>query len=315
MKRNNKKHDGQTTNTILMVRPANFGYNPETAQDNAFQEKDGTLTVEEVKEAGRREFDAFAEVLKNEGVTVLVVEDTAIPFKTDAVFPNNWFTTHAEGDLILYPLFSPARRNERREDIVDMLVGQYGFFVNRIYLPFEKRLVFLEGTGSMILDRVKKVVYACLSERTHHDLLLQWAEDRDYRTVVFHAVDHDDVPYYHTNVIMTLGTHFALICLESIEDNQERQMLIESLDKTGKDIIPLTRWQILEFAGNALEVRDATGNNLLVMSESAYKSLTPSQIDKIEKYARIVHSPLNIIEKYGGGSARCMMAEIFLPKK
>lgn len=307
--------ESQTTNTILMVRPANFGFNPETAEDNAFQVDDGTLSRNQIRAAAVEEFDAFVSVLHDAGIDVLVVQDTDEPLKTDAVFPNNWITTHASGQVILYPLYAPGRRAERRKDVVDLLSVDYVVKVNDAYLLNEERTVFLEGTGSMILDRPNRVVYASLSERTHLNLLEKWGSDQGYQVVSFRAGDDDGIPYYHTNVIMTLGIHFALICLEAIEDDRERHAVVESLKNTGKKIIEISRNQVLQFAGNALEVIGMSGNNILVMSESAYKSLTQSQIGNIEENAQIVCSPLNIIEKYGGGSARCMMAEIFLPKK
>ena len=315
MKHKSLPTEPQVASTILMVRPANFGFNPETAEDNAFQVDDGSMDPDEVQEAAASEFDAFVDTLRKAGLDIIVVEDSQEPVKTDAIFPNNWFTTHTSGRLIVYPMFARGRRAERRTDVVDMLADNFKVDFDDRYLSFERGNQFLEGTGSMILDRPNRIVYACISERTHQDLLDRWAADHGYDVVAFHACDQEGIPYYHTNVIMTLGTHFALICLESIEDDVERSNLTSSLNRTGKVIVEISRKQVLQFAGNALEVGSVEGNNILVMSESAYKSLTRSQIAILQEFVEILYSPLNIIEKYGGGSARCMMAEIFLPKK
>ncbi len=303
----------QITDTILMVRPAHFGFNRETAGNNAFQSNDTTLRPEEISTLARDEFDAMVEGLRAMGVNVIVVEDTSQPVKTDAVFPNNWFTTHSDGRLFLFPMYSKNRRLERREDIIDMLCSKYHYTVHQEILKYEQEDQFLEGTGSMILDRANHVLYACISERTHPELLQRYSQLLEYEVIDFKAVDDDDIPYYHTNVIMALGISLAFLCTESIVDIEDQDRVLQRLKDSNKTVIHVTRDQILAFAGNLLEVRGRDAKPLWIMSTSAYNILTKSQINIIEKTNVIFHTPLPIIEKYGGGSARCMMAEIFPP--
>lgn len=305
----------QVTNTIMMVRPANFGYNAETAENNAFQVNDASRSIDEIKEMAMAEFDTMAAKLKAVGVQVIVVEDTADPVKIDAVFPNNWISTHADGSVVLYPMYSPNRRLERRDDIVELLSDQYAVASVSDYLDYEARGSYVEGTGSMILDRPNRKIYVCTSERSHVDLLERIAQDLDYELYSFEATDGEGTPYYHTNVIMAIGTDVVVLCTESIEDEAERKRVISSLEADGKTLIDITRDQVLQFAGNMLEVVGAKDKHFLVMSSSAYHSLTPSQINKIEGNLSILHTDLTVIETYGGGSARCMMAEVFLDKK
>ena len=303
----------QVTDTVLMVRPANFGFNPETAENNAFQVNDTSISKEEIAKMAMAEFDIMVTRLRSVGVKVIVVDDSAQPLKTDAIFPNNWFTTHKEGTIVLYPMYSANRRLERREDIIELLESKYQIYDQTDYLEFEDLGVFVEGTGSMILDRQNRKIYACISERSDLELLRKIASDFEYVLIAFRATDSMGVPYYHTNVIMALGTQLAIICLESI-DEIERPQVLQSLHKDNKIIIDITRSQVEQFAGNMLEVLGQNEEHFLVMSSAAYRSLTPSQISTIESQLKIIHSDLSIIEKYGGGSARCMMAEIYLPK-
>ena len=303
----------QYSDTILMIRPANFGFNQETAENNVFQDAHTDLTDAEVKNLAKEEFDNMVKVLRDEGVNILVIDDSEQPLKTDAVFPNNWISTHADGSLYLFPMFSPNRRLERRMDIVDQLAERFKVTLDNSLVRYEKDDLFLEGTGSMILDRPNKIIYACYSERTHQELLNKFSEKIGYEVCSFHAVDDQGIPYYHTNVIMTLGEHVAILCTESIEDIKERNHVLNSLRKSGKQIVEISRDQVLAFAGNMLEIQGKEDANLMVMSEAAYHSLQKDQLYIIKKYNKIVYLPLYNIEHFGGGSARCMIAEIFLP--
>ncbi len=306
----------QCTDTILMVRPANFGFNPETANNNVFQQNNQSRSIKEIVDLAMQEFDELVRRLRTAGIRVVVIEDTVQPRKTDAVFPNNWFTTHMDGRIILYPMYSPNRRLERRNDIIDQLRQTYEVDEVKSYAAHEHRGAILEGTGSMILDRPNKLIYACLSQRTDLRLLDQLSMDLGgFEVVAFVAVDDQNIPYYHTNVIMTLGDDLAIICLESIENASERSMVVEKLKSTGKVIIDISRDQVLKYCGNMLQVNNTTGEQYMIMSQSAKDNLTPSQLSQIESYVTIISSPLDIIEEYGGGSARCMLAELFLPKK
>lgn len=303
----------QTTSNILMVRPANFGFNEQTAESNTFQKKDTDLSPEEIKIKAIEEFDTFVSVLRSKGINVHVVEDTDYPIKPDAVFPNNWITFHQNGTVITYPMFAPARRVERRSDIIEKLKSTYKISKEQHLEFFESNNKFLEGTGSMILDRVNKVVYACISPRTDPSLLEEFSLLSNYDKIEFHAVDTEGVDIYHTNVMMALGETFVVICMDSIKDEKEREAVLKSFDKTGKEVIEITFEQVLSFAGNMLQVKNDEGKSFLVMSEQAYRSLSENQIQKISKHTSILYSPIDTIETYGGGSARCMMAEIFLP--
>ena len=306
--------EAQCTDTILMVRPANFGFNEETAANNAFQDNHTELTKHEISDLAIREFDGMVDGLRAEGVKVVVIQDTSEPLKTDAVFPNNWMSTHEDGSCLWYPMFSPNRRKERRDDIMSSLSEEYELQTDKELLKYEEKGQFLEGTGSMILDRENKIVYACFSERTDQEVLESFGKKRGYKIVGFDAVDEEGLPYYHTNVIMTLGQKVAIICTEGIVDEAQKAMVLDHLEKTGKTVVAITREQVLAFAGNMLEVIGNDGPSLMVMSTSAYNSLTDDQLNIIKNHNKIVHLPIGTIEKFGGGSARCMMAEIFLPK-
>ncbi|NVK50604.1 MAG: amidinotransferase [Cyclobacteriaceae bacterium] len=309
--------DMQTTSTILMVRPANFGFNMDTAANNIYQQQDERPS-QVIRFLARQEFDGFVALLRDQGVEVLVVDDTEQPVKTDAIFPNNWFSTHPDGRLILYPMFSPNRRLERRKDIIEQLMS-LGFQVNDIVdlSFFEQDGQYLEGTGSMVMDHDSKLIYACYSERTHPVPLDYLSKILGYKVVAFEAVQEVDgksIPIYHTNVMMHIGTEFAVVCLESIARSSDRQKVQESLTSSGKKIIPITAKQKFHFAGNMLEVRNDGGEKFTVMSQAAYDSLNAGQIQMIEKHTTIISPQIPTIEKIGGGSARCMLAEIFLPR-
>lgn len=298
-----------------MVRPAHFGFNPETATNNAFQSLDPDLSAEQVKHKALQEFDEFVSRLREAGVQVHVVEDTDAPVKPDAVFPNNWVTFHQDGTVATYPMHAPTRREERREDIIEQLSSQFEVN-NRIkFENTEAEDRYLEGTGSLILDRPNRIAYACLSPRTEAGLLETFCKKMGYKPVAFTAVDGDGRAIYHTNVMMALGVDFVVICLDAVPDSGERKALKEQFAATGKAVIEITLAQMMAFAGNMLQVAGKDGTHLLVMSEQAYQALTPAQVETIGQYTNILHSPLYTIEQHGGGSARCMMAEIFLEEK
>ncbi|POY37423.1 amidinotransferase [Solitalea longa] len=301
----------QTTNHILMIRPVRFGFNAETAVNNAFQNPNAQ--AEDTQEKALREFDNFVDVLTENGVDVTVVEDTDTPHTPDSIFPNNWISFHNDGTICLYPMQAENRRLERRTDIPELLKVK-GFEVRRTidFSHYESDQLFLEGTGSMVLDRVDKVAYACLSPRTEISVLEDFCKQLGYEYVAFDAIDKSGKAIYHTNVMMCIGTGYAVVCLNSIPDDDEREMVANSLNASGKEIIEITLEQMNEFAGNMLELKNEAGESLLVMSEQAYKSLAASQIEKLSRYSKIVYAPIDTIEANGGGSARCMIAEVHL---
>jgi hypothetical protein len=302
----------QSTSTILMIRPASFGFNEQTADSNAFQQNN--LELQETQQKALQEFDAYAAVLKAKGVNVIVFDDTAEPQKPDAIFPNNWLTFHNNGDVILYPMQAPNRRWERREDLIRKLEDR--FKVNHIIdlSRFELEKKFLEGTGSMVLDRDNKIAYACLSPRTNIHVLNTFCEHLKYKAVTFNATDTQQHPIYHTNVMMCIGSGFAIVCVDSIQNDLEKQSVITSIKHTQKELVSITLEQMNHFAGNMLEVQNKEGKTLLVMSKSARQSLNNEQVKVLEKYAEIVATDLSTIETIGGGSARCMLAEVHLPE-
>ncbi len=304
----------QTTAHILMVRPANFAFNEETAANNAFQSRDDRMSSQEMRTHAMAEFDGFVANLRAAGVNVIVAEDSSSPAKPDAVFPNNWVTFHQEGFVVTYPMFAPTRRLERREEIINTVL-QEGFRSEaRFHFEdSEARNRFLEGTGSIIFDHQHQLAYACLSPRTDADLLDDLCQKIGYQKVVFHSVDANNQDIYHTNVMMALGETFVVICLDSVRDAGERVMLERKFRETGKEIVDISLDQMNAFAGNMLQVRSLAGQVILVMSSTAYHALSPEQIAQLERHTQLLHSPIDTIENYGGGSARCMMAEIFLP--
>ncbi|MCG8332320.1 MAG: arginine deiminase-related protein [Chitinophagales bacterium] len=302
----------QITNTILMIRPANFGYNQETAANNAFQTQDNSLSMSDISQKAKEEFDEFVRRLRAAGINILVHEDTSTPVKPDAVFPNNWVTFHDDGTVATYPMNAPTRRLERREDVLELLISQFNFQKRIQFEQNESIGRFLEGTGSLILDRPNRIAYACLSPRTDEALLDEFCEKLGYKKAAFTAVDGDGQEIYHTNVMMALGTSFVVICMDTIRNAEERSRLLQQFAETGKEVIEISLGQMMAFAGNMLQVKNNEGTGYLIMSEQAYQSLTAEQIVKIKEHTEILHSPLYTIEKYGGGSARCMMAEVFV---
>ncbi len=308
----------QATNTILMVRPVNFRMNEQTAVNNYFQENLEMMN-NEINSKAQNEFDAFASKLREKGVNVVVVEDTLNPDTPDSIFPNNWVSFHENGNVGIYPMFAENRRNERRDDILETL-EEKGFLIENIvdYTSAEAEELYLEGTGSIILDREHKKAYCALSARADEELFIEFCEDFEYTPVVFTAnqtVNGERLPIYHTNVMMCIADAFAVICLDTIDDKKEKKNVVEHLKQDGKEIIAITEAQMHQFAGNMLQVEGMGGQVYLVMSTSAFNSLTPEQRKAIEKHCPIIHSSLETIETCGGGSARCMMAEVFLPKK
>ena len=308
----------QTTNSILMIRPVAFRMNEQTAVNNYYQKVLDGLSPETVNAKAQKEFDTFVAKLRKVGVNVTVVEDTLEPNTPDSIFPNNWISFHESGDVALYPMFAENRRPERREDILDILEEE-GFEINQIvdYTSAEEDDVFLEGTGSLLLDRENGKAYCALSPRADEEVMIEFCEDFELTPVIFEAfqtVNGERKLIYHTNVMMCLGDTFAVICADCIDDKKERKMVLDSLRGDDKEIILITEEQVNNFAGNMLEVKGKNDQRFVVMSESAYKSLTKKQISQLEAHVEIIHSSLDTIEACGGGSARCMMAEIFLPK-
>jgi len=309
----------QTTNSILMIRPVAFRMNEQTAVNNYYQKVIDNLLPATVNAKAQEEFDTFVSKLRQVGVNVIVVDDTFEPNTPDSIFPNNWISFHENGDVILYPMFAENRRLERREDILDILEDE-GFVINEImdYTSAEEDGFFLEGTGSIVLDRENDKAYCALSPRADEELFIEFCEDFEYTPVIFEAfqtVGTERKLIYHTNVMMSVGETFAIICAESIDDKKERKIVLDSLRGDEKEIILITEEQVNNFAGNMLEVRGFDDKRYLVMSTSAYTSLTKKQIAQIEEHVTILSSSLDTIEACGGGSARCMIAEIFLPKK
>jgi hypothetical protein len=308
----------QTTNSILMIRPVAFRMNEQTAVNNYYQKVLDGLLPATVNAKAQQEFDDFVEKLTAVGVDVTVVDDTLNPDTPDSIFPNNWVSFHENGDVALYPMFAVNRRQERREEILDMLEDK-GFKMDNIvdYTSAEEDGFFLEGTGSLLLDRANEKAYCALSPRADEELFIEFCEDFDYAPVLFeafHTVNGERKLIYHTNVMMCLGETFAVICADSIDDKKERKMVLDNLKKDNKEIILITEDQVNNFAGNMLEVRGADDKRYLIMSTAAHQSLNPKQVAQLEKHAAILSSSLDTIEACGGGSARCMMAEIFLPK-
>ena len=308
----------QTTNTILMIRPVAFRMNEQTAVNNYYQKVIDGLLPATVNAKAQAEFDAYVEKLRAVGVNVIVVDDTLSPDTPDSIFPNNWISFHENGDVALYPMFAENRRKERRDDILDT-IEENGFLINEImdYTSAEEDGFYLEGTGSIILDRENEIAYCALSPRADEELFIEFCEDFEYSPVIFEAfqtVNGVRKPIYHTNVIMCIAETFAVICGDCIDDKAERKLVLSSLKESGKEVILITEEQVNNFAGNMLQVKGTNDERFLIMSNAAFDCLTQSQKDRIEKHCKIIHASLDIIEACGGGSARCMMAEIFLPK-
>lgn len=308
----------QTTNSILMIRPVAFRMNEQTSVNNYYQKVLDNLSPETVNAKAQDEFDAFVKKLRMVGVDVTVVEDSENPDTPDSIFPNNWISFHESGDVALYPMFAENRRKERREDVLDIL-EEKGFEIKEImdYTSAEEDNYFLEGTGSIVLDRENDKAYCALSPRADEELFIEFCEDFEYTPVIFEAfqtVNGERKLIYHTNVMMCIGDTFAIICADCIDDKKERKMVLDSLRGDEKEVILINEDQVNNFAGNMLEVKGSDDRRYLVMSASAHKSLTKKQVAQIEEHVTILSSSLDTIEACGGGSARCMMAEVFLPK-
>ena len=302
----------QSANAVVMIRPFRFYPNPETAADNAFQREVASDDADTISKAAQKEFDQAVELLRDAGVTVHVFEDTASPEKPDAVFPNNWFSTHPDGRVALYPMYSPTRRNERRRDVIDELGKVYQISALVDYSSYEQSGLHLEGTGSLVLDYVNRIAYVSLSKRSDRALVARFCQDFNFEPMLFESVGDDGRPIYHTNVVMCVGSEFALIGLEMIADPRQRESVRHRLEASGKKVIELKRDQIANFAGNALELRNDS-EKLLVLSIRAAEALTSEQRKEIEQHARLLALPLPTIE-LAGGSARCMLAAIHLPR-
>jgi hypothetical protein len=303
----------QSTNSVLMIRPSRFYPNPETAADNAFQ-RDANCGSDALTLVARKEFDAAVQTLRAAGINVHVVEDTAEPEKPDAVFPNNWISMHHDGRIALFPMYSALRRRERRQDIVDELRNHYRVTEAIDYSAFEDQGCCLEGTGSLVFDHVNKIAYVSLSRRSNPKVIQRFADDFSYEPVTFTSIGSSGQPIYHTNVMMCIGTGFAMVGLEMIANKVERQQVRARLEKTEKEIVDLTADQIANFAGNAIELHDQDGEKLLVLSSRAARALTEDQRAALIRHARLLPLELPTIE-LGGGSARCMMATIHLPPR
>lgn len=305
---------GQVASTILMIRPAAFGYNAETAANNVFQSKP-SLSQKEIQQKAEKEFDAFVETLRKKKIEVIVVQDTETPVKPDAIFPNNWFCTLQDGTLAVFPMYAANRRIEKRDDMLQTLVQQYDTRDVEDWGEYEAESLFLEGTGSMIIDHEHKLIYACISPRTNKAVLEKFAHAHGYRAITFYAKDENGIEVYHTNVIMHLSETYAVICLEAIADEIERIAVSQLLISTGHEIIPITLQQVHAYAGNMLQVKNSKGEKFTVLSKAANKALTKEQKDILKIHTTLLPIDITTIETIGGGSVRCMMAEIFLEKK
>jgi hypothetical protein len=301
----------QSTSNLLMIRPVSFVFNEQTALSNAFQTR--SVDQQQVQTKAVAEFDSLVQTLRDNDVNVTVIDDTAHPHTPDAIFPNNWVSFHADGEVFLYPMQAANRRLERREDIIRKLEDNFNVKHVIDLSRFEHENKFLEGTGSMVLDRENKIAYACLSPRTDKIVLATFCKQTGYKAVSFHAADQNGLAIYHTNVLMCVGTNFAVICLDSIPNTSEKEKVTNSLKTTGKQIVDISFDQMNHFAGNMLEVKNNKGDTLIVMSQSAHQSLNNEQKGRLSTFGKLVYADINTIETNGGGSARCMIAEVHLP--
>lgn len=302
----------QTANTVLLVRPARFGFNAETAKTNRFQSTPQQGN-EEIQRLALEEFEQCVATLQKNGVHVLLFDDTPLPVKPDAIFPNNWVTFHADATVVLYPMCTPNRRIERRQDIIDAVGQEFAIHRTIDLTHYEKEDLFLEGTGSIVFDHDNAVAYACLSPRTHLGVLQDLCEQIGYSFVTFTAQDQEGAAVYHTNVMMCIGDRFAVVCLESITNAEEREAVERRLQETGHEIVEISFDQMNHFAGNMLQLQNSAGDSLLLLSQQAYDILRPEQRSHLESFATLVPVRIPTIETIGGGSARCMVAEVFLP--
>lgn len=302
----------QSAATVLMVRPVGFGPNPQTRESNAFQ---SAAVVPDAQRAALAEFDGLVAELRGAGVSVLALDDTAEPITPDALFPNNWFTTHADGTVVLYPMCAPNRRAERRIDVLERLRDS-GFVCSRLVdlSAHELEGRFLEGTGSLVLDRVGRIAFACLSPRTDLTLLELWCEELGYSCFAFEARDAAGRDIYHTNVMLAVGGRWAVVCASAVADAERARQLLDALAEGGRTVVQIDMDQMAGFAGNILELRDSAGGAVIAMSAQAHDALRPAQLRELGRHARIVAVPVPTIEAVGGGSVRCMLAELFLPQ-
>ena len=302
----------QTTSHILMIRPVSFSFNAQTAVNNAFQ---SNSNAEDAQQRALDEFDQFVNLLRKNGVDVIVVDDTREPHTPDSIFPNNWVSFHRDGTLLLYPMYAENRRAERKPHVLEKISSQFRIERKIDLSNYEKEGLFLEGTGSMVLDRDNRIAYACLSPRTNVQVLNDFCRQMNYRPVLFDAVDETGKPIYHTNVMMCVADQYVVICLDSIRNKEQRAATEKAILGAGKKLIPISYSQMNHFAGNMLQVENNEGEKLLIMSSQAFDSLTSHQVQLLTGYNRIIYSGLTTIETNGGGSARCMMAEVHLPEK
>lgn len=305
-----EKQHKQTTSQVLMIRPAAFTYNAETAVNNAFQKNNAS---EDIQQKALAEFDAFVDKLRAAGIMVTVVQDTAEPHTPDSIFPNNWISFHQDGTIVLYPMFAKNRRAERKPGVTDTIVQLFDVRSRLDFTGEEAHGRFLEGTGSMVLDRENGIAYACLSARTDQQLFEDWCRQMHYTPCSFVSKDERGGEIYHTNVMMCVADQYVVICLDSIVDPQERERVLATIQKTGKTVVEISYAQMNQFAGNMLQLENQRGEKFLVMSSSAYHALSAAQVQQLEAFNPIIHANLNTIETNGGGSARCMIAEVYLP--
>ena len=298
----------QTANKILMVRPANFTFNEETAKNNHFQKK---TSFSDLNESALQEFDAFVETLRKNKIEVVVVQDTIEPHTPDSIYPNNWFSTHSTGELVLYPMFAENRRKERKSHVLETIEEHFSAHKVIDLTVWEEKNRFLEGTGSMILDHLNRVIYACRSERTDDIVFEEFYTKMNSEPEIFNAYDEEGRNIYHTNVMLSIGEKYAVICAESITDENRRNNIINRLKDSNRDVIEVSFEQMKSFCANIIEVRNSENDNFLIMSETAKNAFKKEQMDILERHCKVISSPLHSIEEAGGGSARCMIAEIF----
>lgn len=298
----------QTAKKILMVRPAHFAYNEETAQNNHFQNRP---SITNLNERAVKEFDDFVDVLRSNKIEVVVVQDTNEPHTPDSIFPNNWFSTHSTGELVLYPMFAENRRLERKPQVLETIEEHFREHKVIDFTKWEDKNRFLEGTGSLILDHNNRIVYACRSERTDDIVFEEFYTKMNFEPELFYAYDENGQLIYHTNVMLSIGGDFAIICAESITEEKRRDSVINRLKSSKKEVIEISYDQMKSFCANVIEVCNSENENCLIMSQTAKTAFTDQQIKTLEHYCKIISSPLSIIEETGGGSARCMIAEIF----
>lgn len=309
-----EKYSSGCTDTVLMIEPVAFDYNPETAVNNYFQQKN-QQGESETQQLALAEFRGMVRKLREAGIHVITLQDTPYPHTPDSIFPNNWISFHLNNHVVFYPMFAENRRLERRMDILLEIENQLGRkFKYTDYSKFENENIFLEGTGSIVCDRINRIAYASISPRTHEALFKKFCREMDFRPVCFQAtqeVNGDLLPIYHTNVIMCIADKYAVACLSSVRNSAERETLKRELTESGKEIIEISIEQMNHFAGNMLQLKNNDGDKFVVLSESAYNSLSESQISSLEKFNKLIVAPVPTIEKYGGGSVRCMIAEVF----